>query len=190
MAEALQQLGSSVFRGLPLPSGLALRPQELVGRRVLDGSVAPPIALLKRQEVDYNAAWMRGFVEKHEISLWPHGKTSMAPAIFGWQITQGAEWLSLASATQAHVARQAGINRILIANQVVNKFDLQYLAHELTLDPEFEVMCFVDSVAGVLRFAAALEQAGCPSVFSSKSVPLVAAPESARSTTRLPWPGS
>ena len=32
----------------------------------------------------------------------------------------------------------------------------------MTLDPEFEVMCFVDSVAGVPRFAAALEQAGCP----------------------------
>jgi hypothetical protein len=67
MAEALQQLGSSVFRGLPLPSGLAPTPQELVGRRVLDGSVAPPIAQLKRQEVDHNAAWMRGVAEKHEI---------------------------------------------------------------------------------------------------------------------------
>ena len=162
MAEALEQLGSSVFRGLPLPSGLALTPQELVGRRVLDGSVAPPIALLKRQEVDHNAAWMRGFVEKHGITLWPHGKTSMAPTIFGWQVAQGAERLSLASATQAHVARQAGLNRILIANQVVNKFDLEYLAHELTRDPEFNVMCFVDSMAGVLRFAAALEQAGRP----------------------------
>ena len=80
------------------------------------------------EDVDHNAAWMRGFVEKYDIALWPHGKTSMAPAIFGWQIAQGAEWLSLASATQAHVARQAGINRILIANQVVNRFDLEYLA--------------------------------------------------------------
>jgi D-serine dehydratase len=162
MAEALEQLGSSVFRGLPLPSGSGLRPRELVGRRVLDGSIAPPIALIKREEADHNAAWMRGFVEKHQITLWPHGKTSMAPAIFRWQIAQGAEGLSLASATQAHVARQAGVNRILIANQVVNNFDLEYLAHELTLDAEFEVMCFVDSVAGVQRFAAALEQARCP----------------------------
>jgi D-serine dehydratase len=161
MGHALVQLSSSAFRGLPLPSGLALKPEELVGRRVLDGSVAPPIALLKRSEVDHNAAWMRGFTQKRDITLWPHGKTSMAPAIFGWQVAQGAEWLSLASATQAHVARQAGFNRILIANQVVNRFDLEYLAHGLTTDPSFDVMCFVDSVAGVLRFAEALEQAGC-----------------------------
>jgi D-serine dehydratase len=162
MAEALEQFSSAVFRGLPLPSGLALRPEELVGRSVLDGSVAVPIALLKRENVDHNAAWMRGFVERYDIALWPHGKTSMAPRIFGWQIAQGAEWLSLASATQAHVARQAGVNRILIANQVVNRFDLEYLAREVTLDPDFEVMCFVDSVEGVQRFADALEQAGCP----------------------------
>jgi D-serine dehydratase len=162
MAEALEQFSSAVFRGLPLPPGLALRPEELVGRSVLDGSVAVPIALLKREAVDHNAAWMRGFVEKYDIALWPHGKTSMAPTIFGWQIAQGAEWLSLASATQAHVARQAGVNRILIANQVVNRFDLEYLAREVTLDPNFEVMCFVDSVEGVQRFADALEQAGCP----------------------------
>jgi D-serine dehydratase len=162
MAEALEQFSSAVFRGLPLPSGLALRPEELVGRSVLDGSVAVPIALLKRENVDHNAAWMRGFVERYDIALWPHGKTSMAPTIFGWQIAQGAEWLSLASATQVHVARQAGVNRILIANQVVNRFDLEYLAREVTLDPNFEVMCFVDSVEGVQRFADALEQAGCP----------------------------
>jgi D-serine dehydratase len=162
MAEALEQFSSAVFRGLPLPSGLALTPQELVGRSVLDGSVAVPIALLKRENIDHNAAWMRGFVERYDIALWPHGKTSMAPTIFGWQIAQGAEWLSLASATQAHVARQAGVNRILIANQVVNRLDLEYLAHEVTLDPDFEVMCFVDSVEGVQRFADALEQAGCP----------------------------
>jgi D-serine dehydratase len=162
MAEALEQFSSAVFRGLPLPSGLALRPEELVGRSVLDGSVAVPIALLKRENVDHNAAWMSGFVERYDIALWPHGKTSMAPTIFGWQIAQGAEWLSLASATQAHVARQAGVNRILIANQVVNRFDLEYLAREVTLDPNFEVMCFVDSVEGVQRFADALEQAGCP----------------------------
>jgi D-serine dehydratase len=162
MAEALEQLDSAVFRGLPLPSGSALKPEKLVGRSILDGSVAVPIAVLKREEVNHNAAWMQSFVEKYDIALWPHGKTSMAPAIFGWQIAQGAEWLSLASATQAHVARQAGINRILIANQVVNKFDLEYLAQTVTLDSEFEVMCFVDSVAGVSRFASALEQAGCP----------------------------
>jgi D-serine dehydratase len=162
MKDALVRNEDTFFRGMPLSDGSQSLPPDLVGRRVLDGAISAPIALLKRQALDHNASWMRNFVRQYGISIWPHGKTSMSPTIFHWQLNQGAEWLSLASATQAHVARGAGINRVLIANQVVNTFDLDYLARELTSDPTFEVMCFVDSVAGIQRFAAALVSAGCP----------------------------
>jgi D-serine dehydratase len=151
-----------VFRGLPLRSGAGASPEDLIGRRVLDGSVGLPVALVKRAEVEHNAAWMKAFVERRGISLWPHGKTSMAPTVFAWQLGHGAPWLSLASVTQAHVARQAGADRILVANQVVNPLDLAYLAAELTRDPAFEAMCFVDSLAGVERLSGALREAGCP----------------------------
>jgi len=102
MAEALEQFSSAVFRGLPLPSGLALRPEELVGRSVLDGSVAVPIALLKREEVDHNAAWMSGFAENTKLRF---GLTARRPwrLDFGWQIAQGAEWaVPGLGPTQAH----------------------------------------------------------------------------------------
>jgi D-serine dehydratase len=124
MKDALVRDEDTMFRGMPLSDGSQSLPPDLVGRRVLDGAISAPIALLKRQALDHNASWMRHFVRQYGISIWPHGKTSMSPTIFRWQLNQGAEWLSLASATQAHVARGAGINRVLIANQVVNTFDL------------------------------------------------------------------
>ena len=163
MAGTPRRAGNSAFRGLPLMSEIG--PKALLGRRVLDGNVTFPIALLRREEIEHNARWMNGFVARHDIALWPHGKTSMAPAVFRWQLDHGAQWLSVASARQAHVARQAGVKRILIANQVVNRLDLDYLAQAMTDDPTFEAMCFVDSVAGVQRLASALNQAGCSRTF-------------------------
>jgi D-serine dehydratase len=152
----------SIFRGLPLLSGFRRGADELVGARLLDGDVSFPIAVLKREELDNNAAWMKRFVNSRGVSLWPHGKTSMAPVVFNWQIEHGARWLTLASATQARVAREAGIRRILIANQVVNRHDLAYLARELSRDLDFDLMLFVDSVAGIELLDAALEAAECP----------------------------
>jgi D-serine dehydratase len=152
----------SIFRGLPLLSGLRRGADELVGARLLDGDVSFPIAVLKREELDNNAAWMKLFAKSRGVSLWPHGKTSMAPGVFKRQIEDGAGWLTLASATQARVAREAGIRRILIANQVVNRHDLAYLARELSRDPDLDLMLFVDSVAGVELLDAALEAAECP----------------------------
>src|SRR5580693_10551790 len=99
----------SIFRGLPLLSGLRRGADELVGARLLDGDVSFPIAVLKREALDNNAAWMKLFAKSRGVSLWPHGKTSMAPVVFKRQIEDGAGWLTLASATQARVAREAGI---------------------------------------------------------------------------------
>jgi D-serine dehydratase len=161
MASGLDDNIGATFRGMPLQPGVEASPERLIGRNVLDGSVALPIALLKRQKLESNAAWMEGFVRSHGVSLWPHGKTSMAPKLFKQQMAQGAQRLSVASAIQAHVARLAGVNRILIANQVTNRLDIEYLATELARNPDLDIMCFVDSLPGVERLALALRKAGC-----------------------------
>lgn len=151
----------ATFRGVPVQSGAGASPDRLVGRNVLDGSVALPIALLKHKELESNAAWMQGFVWTHGVSLWPHGKTSMAPKLFKRQMAWGAQRLSVASATQTQIARLAGIDRILIANEVTNRLDLAYLATELAQNPDVDIMCFVDSIPGIERLALALQKAGC-----------------------------
>jgi D-serine dehydratase len=151
----------STFRGLPLRPGSGPTPEDLVGSSVLSGEVALPVALLKRREMEANAAWMQGFVRGHGVSIWPHGKTSMSPTLFREQIGHGAERLSVATATQAHVARLAGVEKILIANQVTNLLDLDYLAMETAQDDRLDVMCFVDSVEGVERLVSAWRKARC-----------------------------
>ncbi|HTM78451.1 MAG TPA: alanine racemase [Devosia sp.] len=125
----------------------------LVGQSIFGGQFSPPVALIKRSAIDHNAAWMKGFTTATGSVLAPHGKTSMSPEIFGWQLEQGARWLTVASVAQARIARQAGANHILIANQVINAPDLDYLVQEMDRDDSLSVVHFVDSLAGV-RLAA------------------------------------
>ena len=135
------------LRGLPIETGLD-DPRSMIGHSVTDGSLGSPLALLKMTALAHNARWMRSFVEHYGIQLAPHGKTSMAPKIFQMQLENGSSWLSLANVTQAQVARSAGAKHILVANQVVNIHDLDFLAAE-TRSGDFKAMCFVDSIAGV-----------------------------------------
>lgn len=138
--------------GRAAPGGLsAMAP--LVGQSIFGGQFSPPLALIKRSAVDHNAAWMKGFTAATGAVLAPHGKTSMSPEVFGWQLAQGAHWLTVASVAQARIARQAGADHILIANQVINAPDLDYLVREMNRDDSFFVVYFVDSLAGV-RLAA------------------------------------
>jgi hypothetical protein len=50
---------------------------------------------------------------------------------------------------QVRVAREFGIPRILLANQLIGPSSIAYIAEELAADPAFEFHCLVDSVAGV-----------------------------------------
>jgi D-serine dehydratase len=146
MAKDTFMSGNSL-RGVPNDSRTA-DPRSLLGRSITDGSFGSPIALLKRSAIENNARWMQSFVAHYGIQLAPHGKTSMAPKIFEMQLGGGSKWLSLANVTQAQVARTIDAKHILVANQVVNFHDLEYLARE-TSQGHFEAMCFVDSAAGV-----------------------------------------
>ena len=61
---------------------IALARNELQAHRVfvmseLAGDLPLPIALLKRDAVDHNLAWMQRQVGRWGIDLAPHGKTTM-----------------------------------------------------------------------------------------------------------------
>lgn len=125
----------------------------LVGQSIFGGQFSPPLPLIKRSAINHNAAWMQEFTAATGAVLAPHGKTSMSPEIFGWQLAQGAQWLTVASVAQARIAREAGADHILVANQVINAPDLDYLVREMDRDEGLSIVYFVDSLAGV-RLAA------------------------------------
>ena len=106
------------------------------------------------------------FCDEHGVALAPHGKTTMAPQLFADQLAAGAWGITAATVGQAQVMAHFGVERILLANQVVDPRAIRWLA-----ESEPEVLCLVDSVAGVeaLDAAGARGRSRCSSRSASPS---------------------
>ncbi|MCQ4214425.1 alanine racemase [Streptomyces longispororuber] len=149
------------FKGLP-PEADGLTVAELAARRLnlfTDGFTTPVLAL-SAERLEHNLALMETYATRHGLAFAPHGKTSMAPQLFQRQIEHGAWGITLAVPHQVRVAREFGIERIFLANELVDAAALRRLAAELAGDPSFRFVCYVDSVRGVELMEAALTAAG------------------------------
>ena len=133
--------GSNPAKGLPFRLG------EVIGTSIFDGGAAFPVAVLHQSAIEHNSRTMMSYCEQRNVSLAPHGKTTMAPAIFRRQIADGCWAITAATAWQAKTMREAGVHRVLIANQVVVRAEIEWLSE--ALDDGFEIMCYVDSLDGV-----------------------------------------
>ncbi|MBT1063562.1 amino acid deaminase [Bowmanella sp. Y26] len=115
------------------------------GWSLLEEDVSLPVAVLSRSALQNNLSWMKNYAQQTGVRLAPHGKTSMAPALFAMQIEAGSWAMSLATAPQVVAAARSGIKRILMANQLVGKRNMQLIAEQIRSGLEF--FCFVDSIA-------------------------------------------
>lgn len=162
MNEALRGLAQTWLQ--PGVKGLALQQplrQDAIGGlglNVLDGRLSYPAAVLRQSTLDHNIAWMRGFVERADALLAPHGKTTMSPQLFQAQLDAGAWAITLATIPQLRVAHRFGVRRVLLANQPVAMADLESLAALLREDADFQAWVLVDSSAGVQRLNRAIRQ--------------------------------
>lgn len=118
------------------------------GWNLLAEEVSFPIAVINQKSLLNNAKWMQEFSNKSSVKLAPHGKTSMAPALFKVQLEQGCWGISLATVPQVINAFQNGINRIMLANQLVGAYHMKLIADLLSTN-ELEFYCFVDSVENI-----------------------------------------
>jgi D-serine dehydratase len=123
-----------------------------MGWNLLREDMSLPCAVLYRDRLQHNLAWMQRFMDAYKIKLAPHGKTTMAPRLFEMQIAGGAWAITLASAHQTLVAHAHGIQRVLMANQLIGKQNMRIIA-DLLADPDFEYYCLVDSAVGVDQLA-------------------------------------
>jgi D-serine dehydratase len=135
-------LGAVPGRSVPLTDAARLE------WNLLDEDVGLPAAVLYADRVEHNLKWMQDFVTRYGVKLAPHGKTTMAPQLFRRQLDTGAWGITLATAHQTRAAYHGGVERILMANQLVGRHNMAIIA-ELLGDPEFEFFCLVDSVDGV-----------------------------------------
>jgi len=136
------------LKGFP-PRHRALARAEIgaQGWNVLAGDLPLPLALLKREALEHNLAWMQRFVRERGIDLAPHGKTTMSPQLFARQLDAGAWGLTFATVTQLAVGVAAGARRALIANQVFGEHDLAAIQSMLAAHRNLRIAFLVDSLA-------------------------------------------
>lgn len=148
------------FKGLP-PDADGLTVGELAAQRrnLFTGGFTTPVLALSAERLQHNLSLMETYAARHGLSFAPHGKTSMAPQLFRRQIEHGAWGITLAVPHQVRVARAFGIQRVFLANELVDPAALRWIAAELAADPGFQFICYVDSVRGVELMDAALRGA-------------------------------
>src|SRR5579883_2080762 len=148
---------SGLVKGMP--NGVAPFPLGEIGRKgwnLLREDLPLPAAVLRLSALEHNERWMAAFLGQAGAMMAPHGKTSMSPQLFARQMASGAWAITVANAQQLEVAREAGFTRIVVANQLVGRQALRYVAELLARDGEIELYCLVDSTEGAALLAEAL----------------------------------
>jgi len=86
-----------------------------------------PALCLDIERLEGNIARMAAFCREHPADLRPHCKTHKCPTIAWMQIRAGAIGVTCAKLSEAEVMAQAGIEDILIANQIVGRYKIERL---------------------------------------------------------------
>lgn len=143
------------FKGFP-PDRNALPLAELGGQawNLFQRELGSPVALLRGDILASNARWMRAFLTKSGTSLCPHGKTTMAPQLFHQQLAEGAWGITLATPQQVRVAFDHGIDRVMLANELIDPAAIRGLAAQVAAKAERQLFGFVDSLASVAALEA------------------------------------
>src|SRR5437763_16951494 len=139
----------------PLSKGIAFLDQPLhsgdvvkLGWNLLREDLSLPASVLYEEKIAHNLAWMQKFADAYGAKLAPHGKTTMAPKLFARQMQAGAWGMTLATAHQTLVAYSHGVRRVLMANELIGRQNLEIVSRLLE-DDEFDYFCLVDSAAQV-----------------------------------------
>lgn len=119
------------------------------GWQLLRGDLALPLAVIRQSALRHNLHWMRDFCAQRGLYLAPHGKTSMSPELWQMQLDTGAWGISFATVFQATVGARHGVPVLLIANQVIQRAELDALALLHAERPALRSLFLVDSLGQV-----------------------------------------
>ena len=145
------------YKGWPLSPGSAdLGSVGSSEFNLFDDDFMFPVMVISESALAHNIDTVARFCEDSGVSLSPHGKTSMSPELSHLQLEAGAWAITASTASQARIFRAFDIPRILIAHQVVDPAAVVWMADELDAHPTVELLCLIDSVAGVELMEAAL----------------------------------
>ena len=148
------------YKSFPAGAPITIRAVPQRGWNVLGGEFMLPVMVLKDSALRHNIDVMAGFCERNGISLAPHAKTSMAPQLVQRQLDAGAWAVTAATMSQVRVWRAFGVDRVILANELVEPASVRWVVEEMRDDPGFKFCCLVDSLAGVRLLDDAVGAAG------------------------------
>jgi D-serine dehydratase len=146
--DLLDPLLHSGFKGYPRTQAARFRSDiGAANWNLLAGDLPLPLAVLKREALEHNLAWMQARANEWGIDLAPHGKTSMSPQLLQRQLDAGAWGMTFATVTQLAVGVAAGARSTLIANQVMSDEDLGGIQLLLRAYEALRIVFLLDSTA-------------------------------------------
>ena len=146
--DLLDPLLQSGMKGFPHGQRLMRRSEVAqLGWNVLADDLPLPVAVLQREALEHNVAWMQRRATRWGVDLAPHGKTTMSPQLFARQLDAGAWGITFANVTQLAVGVAAGVRNTLIANQVFADADLACIQQLRRDHAGLRVVFLVDSIA-------------------------------------------
>ncbi len=148
------------YKSFPAGASTSIRDVGSRNWNVLGGEFLLPAMVLKDSALRHNSKLMAAYCKRHDLLLAPHAKTSMSPQLVKRQLDDGAWGVTAATMSQVRIWRAFGVERVILANQLVEPQSVRWVAGELKADPGFDFYCLIDSVAGVHVLEAALGDSG------------------------------
>ena len=145
-------------KGFPSRSA-GLRLSEVAGAGLHLSDLVTPVLTVHEAALAHNESTVFAWAEQQGVLLAPHGKTTMAPALWQRLLDAGAWGISVATPWQAEVAVEAGVSTVLIANSVTDGAAAHRLGELLGADRDLRILCWADSVDTVEILADALSGA-------------------------------
>ncbi|WP_341956757.1 alanine racemase [Microbacterium sp. LWH13-1.2] len=148
-------------KGFPAHAS-GLRLSEVPGADLRLSDLVTPVLTVHEAALAHNESTVFGWAATQGVLLAPHGKTTMAPALWQRLLDAGAWGISVATPWQAEVAVDAGVRTVLIANAVTDAAASLHLGDLLAADDDLRILCWADSVVTVEILAGALADAPRP----------------------------
>ena len=129
--------------------------RELAMNEVITGmnkiELDTPCLIINKDVMEANLAHMANSVKNN---LRPHIKTHKSPVIAKMQLAAGAIGITSAKVSEAEIMAKAGINNILIANQITGPRKITRL---LDLASDYSIQVLVDNPVNVKELSSAAE---------------------------------
>ncbi|GGC96318.1 alanine racemase [Tersicoccus solisilvae] len=117
-----------------------------------------PLLTLDSGALTHNLDLLAGWCRDRGVLLAPHGKTTMAPALWRAQLDRGAWGITLANPAQLRVGRHVGVQTLMLANSLTDPQAIRWVAGEVASGAR--IVSWVDDVRTVERIDAVLGAAG------------------------------